>query len=57
MKSYLDRTGHRVLAIVAFWAVVGLIVWLGGWWRWLRSGFRARHKRPLKRRPPPKRGL
>jgi hypothetical protein len=33
MKNYFDRTSHRVLAIIGFWLLIGLVLWLGGWWR------------------------
>ncbi len=33
MKNYFDRAGHRVLALIAFWVLIGLVIWLGGWWR------------------------
>ena len=33
MKNYFNRTSQRVLAIIVFWVLIALVLWLSGLWR------------------------
>jgi hypothetical protein len=33
MKNYFARTSQRVLAIIVFWVLIALVLWLSGMWR------------------------